>query len=1155
VAKSRFRHNGLESDCAKGLRRSLKTGASLVAVGALLASAGAYAQDNAPAASDANTTTTPPTTDANAIVVSGIRQSLANSQQIKRDSDTVVDAITAQDIGALPDRSVTEALQRVPGVSINRFAGSNDPDHFSVEGSGVVIRGLNFVRSEFNGRDAFSAGVGGQSLNFSDVPSELLGSVIIAKNATADMIEGGLAGTVNLNTRKPFDNKGLHVSFDAEGSYGDMEKKWSPTGSLLVSDTWESGDGSTFGLLADVSYSQIRSRSDGIQVTNFQTRDATYVSFQSQGGQQICRNQLPASTDTTRLPAGGSFCGAPETAGADGLADLLPTAYAPLGGQFRTQDYDRKRQGVAVAAQWESPDHDSVFTAQFIRSHTSNSWGEHTFETGPDLSEYNTYPLGCHQNGNGAPTLTPGNPNPGGSTVRAECRINSNGEFFFSGNDQGQNYHPDPGATYPNYQYDSTGLFESGYITLPGSGWRTSGSGNGNTNWVPSGGLQQSLSRRQVLEKNTNNDFGVNFQTKFGDHWDLNLDGDYTKSHHTNHDFSVFGSTFADQELDLTGDLPIVIPHKPNTLSATWSAPNSTLASETEEEYFMDQRVQFWRAAMDHFEDSDGDEVAVKADLTYHFDDGSFIRSVKVGARYADRDQTVRYTTYNWGALSEVWSGTAVSLAQFGGDQTDFYTFPNFFRNQTPGPVGGYFYNGNLIKDYDQAATFFKSINDVWHNQNGAGAANRWLPAGERANAITGTPYLPSEIQKVGQNDLNAYAMANFELPDNGGVRISGNFGARLVNSSIDSFGTTTVPTQGTLGLTQDYATRCAVQPAPAQAPPGTPPSRPGGVCTLGAAAYAQLQQWAGTTAVFLSSTATNEYTYILPSANVKFGISDDFLMRLAASKVLTRPDSSYIRNFLNIGVDGNGQLNASSGNPFLKPATAWQFDATAEWYFSRVGSLTFDVFYKDVSNFFYQAVVDLQVTNNGITVPVSTRGPANFDGHGKIKGFEVAWQQTFDFLPGLLSGFGGSANYSYVKSSGLPNTFLNTGSPVNIGSIKPGNLPLEGLSKHNINATLFYEKGPVSARVAYNWRSKFLLTAADVIFPYTSIFNASTGQLDASLFLNVTKNIKIGVQGVNLLNEVTKTLQAYTGDPALLAPRSYFMNDRRYSFILRGSF
>jgi TonB-dependent receptor len=1174
VAESRYDRIGAELNAAQGLRRSLKAGASLLAVGALLASGGAYAQDNPPAATPA--VADAPNTD-DAIVVSGIRQSLATAQNIKRNSDTVVDAITAQDIGALPDRSVTEALQRVPGVSINRFAGSNDPDHFSVEGSGVVIRGLNFVRSEFNGRDAFSAGVGGQSLNFADVPSELLGSVIISKNATADMIEGGLAGTVNLNTRKPFDNKGLHIAFDAEGNYGDMEKKWSPTGSLLVSDTWETPSGSTFGLLADVSYSRIRSRSDGIQVTNFQTRDAAIVAFQSQGGQQICRNQLPASTDTSTLPAGRSYCGAPETAGADGLADLLGTAYVPLGGQFRTQDYDRERQGIALAGQWESPDRDSVLTAQFIRSHTSNAWGEHTFETAPDLSEYNTYPLGCHQNDQGPQTTTPGNPNPVNTTTRAQCRIDSNGNFFFSGNDQGNGYSPLAGQTFPNYQYDATGLFESGYITLPGTGWRTAASGSATT-WTPTGGQQQSLSRRQVLERNTNNDFGLNFQTKFGDHWDLNLDGDYTKSHHTNKDVSIFGSTFADEELDLTGNLPVVIPHKPNTLSATWAAPNPDLAADTDAQYFADQRVQFWRAAMDHFEDSTGHEYALKADLTYHFDDGSFLRDFKVGARYADRQQTVRYTTYNWGALSEVWSGAAVSLDQFGGDQTEFYAFPNFFRGKTPGPVGGYFYNGNVIKDYDQAATFFDEINDVWHNQNGATATNRWLPAAQRADAVAGTPYLPSEIQKVGQKDFNAYAMLTFETPDTGGLRISGNIGARLVRSDIDSFGTTTVPTQGTLGIAQPYADtpevdangnpvldvngdpvidagRCVEQPAPVNAPPGTPPSRPGGVCTLGPAAYAQLQQWAGTTATFLSNTAKNHYTYVLPSLNVKFGITDDFLMRFAASEVLTRPDSSYIRNFLFIGVDGNGQLNATSGNPFLKPATAWQFDLTAEWYFSRVGSLTFDAFYKDVKNFFYQSVVDLQVTNNGITVPVSTRGPANYGGHGKIKGFEVAYQQTFDFLPGLLSGFGVSGNYSYVESSGLPNTFLNTGAPVNIGSIPPGKLPLEGLSKHNVNLTVFYEKGPVSARVAYNWRSKFLLTAADVIFPYTSIFNASTGQLDASIFFNVTKQIKIGVQGVNLLNEVTKTLQAYTGDPSLLAPRSYFMNDRRYSFILRGTF
>src|SRR5437763_3946581 len=216
----------------------------------------------------ANATNPNQPSERGAIVVTGIRQSLRNSQQIKRNADTIVDAITAQDIGALPDRSVTEALQRIPGVSINRFGGPSDPDHFSVEGSGVIIRGLTFVRSEFNGRDTCSTGVCGQGINFADVPAELLGSVEVYKQTTADRIEGGLSGAVNMNLRLPFDNKGLHIGFDAEANYGDFRKKWSPVGSVLVSDTWDTGIGG-IGLLGAVSYSRLFTRADGLQVSNF----------------------------------------------------------------------------------------------------------------------------------------------------------------------------------------------------------------------------------------------------------------------------------------------------------------------------------------------------------------------------------------------------------------------------------------------------------------------------------------------------------------------------------------------------------------------------------------------------------------------------------------------------------------------------------------------------------------------------------------------------------------------------------------------------------------------------------------------------------------------------------------------------------------------
>lgn len=1067
------------------------------------------------------------TVNENEVVVTGIRQSLANAQSIKRNSDTVVDAITASDIGALPDRSVTEALQRVPGVSISRFAAANDPDHFSVEGSGVAVRGLTFVRSEFNGRDTFSAGIGGQAINFSDVPAELLGSVEVYKNATAELIEGGLAGTVNLNTRKPFDNKGFHLGFTAEGNYGDFKKKWSPTGSLFVSDTWDTGIG-RFGLLGNISYSRVQSRADSIRITNIQTRDNTLALQANSTTATTCRNPLPGTVDQTTLPASGSACGTASTAGADGFLDPASLRYAPIGGQFATQEFDRKRDGIALAGQWQSIDERTVLTAQFLRTHTVNNTSERTFETAPDLSEYNTYPVGCVQNGAG----------PGGTT-EAQC----------------------PTGTTKNYVYDANGLFQSGYITAPGNGFRGSCSGTPASCYLASGGTQQSLARGMTRDENTVTDFGLNLKTQLDDHWSVNLDGDYTRAKKTSTDFRVFGSTFADSELDLSGNLPVVIPHKPSTLQASWTAPNtSALSNLTDAQYFTNRNVQFWRAAMDHLEDSVGREYAFKADVDYKFDDGSFFTHAKFGARYADRSSQVRYTTYNWGALSEVWSGSnPVSFAQAPG-QTELYTFPNFFRGATNGPPSAFYYTGDLSGNYQQSAAYIQSIGQLWKSANGSTAAT-WAPLAQRAGVVAGTPYLPSEIQDVSQQDKNLYGQLNFATPGNlfGNVRMSGNIGVRYVLTDLTSAGSIGAPTRQQTGTDGTFGSRCAPVQATQNGQPlvvnGQPVFlAPTGICKLGPDGYAAIQQFS--TGITVPDTARNQYHYFLPSANLKFGIGRDVVLRLAASKVMTRPDFANIRNFLQLGFDSaSGQITATAGNPYLKPATAWQFDATVEWYFARVGQLSVDVFYKSVKNFFYQSVTTRNITSNGITQAVLVRGPSNYDGTGKIKGAEVAYQQTFDFLPGLLSGFGASGSYTYIDSSGLPNSFLNGGAPASTSNIKPGNIPLEGLSKHTVNAALFYEKGPISLRAAYNWRSKYLLTPADVIFPYTSIYQDAGGQLDASAFININKYLKIGVQGVNLANQVVKTEQAYISGSTATAPRSYIVNDRRFSFALRGTF
>lgn len=1178
-----------------GRRGILRSGVSALAMCAFAASAPAFAQtqpvpDDQPVTSagqdqtDQNakpvsTTTSPQETAAgpnDAIIVTGIRQSLRNAQNIKRNSDTIVDAITAQDIGALPDRSVTEALQRVPGVSINRFAAPSDPDHFSVEGSGVIIRGLTFTRSEFNGRDTFSTGVYGQSINFQDVPAELLGSVEVYKESTADMIEGGLSGTVNMNLRLPFDNKGFHLGYDIEASYGDLSREWTPVGSLLVSNTWDTGIG-RIGLLGAVSYSELKSRADGVQVSNFQTRDGTFAAQSNTSDTLVCRTPLPGTTDSTGFPpnidawhggsagngTGGDAVGGPGVlggpcfgaapAGADGFYDFADTLYAPIGGQFRTQEFDRKRKGFAGAAQWESLDRRALLTLQFLRSKASQDQIEHTFETGSDLSEYNTFPAGCLPNNSGPLEGAP--PNQARAPI-AKCQVGPNGTILGASGTNWQGY-PD-GATFPNYQYDENGVFEKGYITLPMGGWR-----GGTWDHVAQGGMQQTLNNRQSHDVNIVQDQSVNFKFSPTDHWDINLDGQYVKAKHDNLDFGVHGSTFADEELDLTGQYPVIIPHKPLTLSQTWSAPSAALANASDSEYFSNPRYTFWRSAMDHIEHSRGHEWAFRGDVAYNFlNDTGFLKQLKFGARYADRQQHIKYTTYNWGSLSEVWS-QAVFMDQVGAPEgnVSLHTWDNFFRGQTAAPPPANYYNGDLIGNYDDAVAFFQHIQDV--GAAAGGTANSWDPLAQRDGVVPGTPFLPSEIQEVGQTTKDAYAMLRFgnDEPLFGNVRFSGNIGIRYTGNKLSSAGAIRIPSISDLNIADDegnlipFETFCAAEPPPPEAPPGTPPSQPGGICVLGAEGYAQIAQFA--TGETTPQTAINKFHLFLPSINLKFGLSRNLIFRLAASRNMAYPSLADIRNFLTIGLNSEGQVTASAGNPFLKPITSDNFDATLEWYFggSHVGSFTIDAFMKNIHNYIYSNTIARDITSNGVTETVFVRGPANFDGTGKIRGVEVAYTQTYDFLPGLLSGFGLSANYTYVKSKGIPNSFLNGGATVSQSPIgTPGSLPLAQLSKHTVNIQPFYEKGPLTVRVAYNWRSKFLMTESDVIFPYFPIYNDATGTLDGSIFYTITPKLKVGVQATNITNEVTKTLQQFTLD-GKLGPRSYFMNDRRFAIILRGSF
>lgn len=263
------------------------------------------------------------------VIVSGQRAALLSAQKLKQNSDEIVDSIVADDIGKLPDRSVTEVLQRIVGVTIDRTMSKADPEHYSVEGSGVTIRGLTYVRSEMNGRDSYSAN-GGRSLNFEDVPPELMAGVDIYKNPSAEQIEGSIGGLVNLRTAMPFDFKGRKGAISAQTTYSTLKKgKSSPSASVLLSDRWKTSVGE-FGALIDFAYSESGTRTDAFQVEPYYRRD----------------NLVPGKT-----------------------------VWLPKGAQWRTLEFDRERQGAYGAFQWKK-DKNLTTSLTIFKSKYEMQWDE-----------------------------------------------------------------------------------------------------------------------------------------------------------------------------------------------------------------------------------------------------------------------------------------------------------------------------------------------------------------------------------------------------------------------------------------------------------------------------------------------------------------------------------------------------------------------------------------------------------------------------------------------------------------------------------------------------------------------------------------------------------------------------------------------------------
>jgi iron complex outermembrane receptor protein len=266
----------------------------------------------------------------------------------------------------------------------------------------------------------------------------------------------------------------------------------------------------------------------------------------------------------------------------------------------------------------------------------------------------------------------------------------------------------------------------------------------------------------------------------------------------------------------------------------------------------------------------------------------------------------------------------------------------------------------------------------------------------------------------------------------------------------------------------------------------------------------------------------------LLPSANLKFDLSDNLVARASASRTLTRPDYSALTGVLSLN---DLALSGQGGNPNLKPITATNFDVALEWYFADRALLSVSGFatqFKDYVNF---AVQDIERKN--MTLSESTHTdvysiysvsmPTNTN--GTLRGVELAYQQP------IGDHFGIDANWTMAR-----------------GESADGD-PLNGTSKNTYNLGGYFENERFNARVSYTFRSSFYagVTRGDMFFL------DDFGTLNASFGVKITDHLTISLDALNLNNPTQKYYSEVDGIGAL--PLRFYSNGRQYYAALRFKF
>ncbi|MBW4330397.1 TonB-dependent receptor [Stakelama sp. CBK3Z-3] len=925
------------------------------------------------------------------IVVTGIRASLRNSMNIKRESQGVVDAISAEDIGKFPDTNLAESLQRITGVSIDRNNG---------EGSLVTVRGFGpeFNLVLLNGRQMPTSSIGdgfgapsSRSFDFANLASEGVKALEVYKSGRATVETGGIGSTINILTPRPFDKPGLRGSFAAKGILDTSRNGKDPVTpeiSGIISDTFADD---RIGVLLVGNYSRRKASTNSANISEW--RDG-YLGSENNWGSLPTPTTLDGDGNVVPDPRYDNITNRP---GPDDVYQV------PQGASYNLNDIDRERiNGQAVLqfkpidsltatidytySRYELETHNSNVGIYYNHADTSSAWGD-------------------------GPIADP---------------------IFYS-------------EHFP--EEDGKDLAYSGSLTKVKNENKSLG---GNLQWEAPGGVTITLDAHHSTATSKPG-------SKYGNSQSVAT--------------AIFG--VEDQSINFENDFPVISASFYPGIDPLDASQIHATGNVFRNSYFRDRINQ--------------------VQLSGHYDhQGDFLDSIDWGVSYVDNKVRSAY---------------------------------GYIQNDTWGGLGGE--NGNELIPDDIFT--LESIADKFPGLDGVGTDGmisqfysfdfgRLVPLLDDQFGICGgdnnclSPYTTD--RRIREKTLAPFVQVatSFDVVDRPAHLIAG---VRYEETTIDS---------------------AALVPTPA----GT--------------------QWVSANEFNVVFSDDSEFTRFkgsyhnwLPAIDFDIEPIRNVKLRASYSHTITRASYADLQGGRTIDqlfriANGTG----SQGNPGLLPYKSKNIDLSAEWYYGPSSYISVGYFHKDVSNFvgsdrinttafgltnpgqgpradaaraaLGSTATSTQIreyiaTNYPDTVSYNDNGdlliaglpeddplnfqisqPVNSDQTAALNGWEFAIQHSF-----WETGFGVILNYTIVNGDAK---YDNT-QPASVTQFA-----LTGLSD-SANAVVFYDKGPLQARVAYNWRDEFLQSTGPnpaYIEPY--------GQVDASASYEFLPGITVFGEAINLTGE-----------------------------------